>query len=128
MDASPTMISREGCPAHFGGSLPQRALDVLDTNFHANAIRDAECSERYLDGPRFNRLFAEVLFARSDADGAGALTLEQAQDALAFLRRAPKDGTVAAALPIAVPGEYYDEGGGVRLPLCFFFSLYRGCP
>lgn len=116
-----------GLPAHFGGSLPQRALDVLDTNFHANAIRDAECSERYLDGPRFNRLFAEVLFARSDADGAGALTLEQAQDALAFLRRAPKDGTVAAALPIAVPGEYYDEGGGVRLPLCFFFSLYRGC-
>ena len=52
----------------------------------------------YVDAVRFNAIFAEVLFARHDADADGVLSVGEAQAALQFLvkRRRGRRGRVPA--------------------------------
>ena len=59
--------------------LPRRAVPEL---FETLAIGDLAFPHRYVDGRRFNVLFAEVLFKRFDADDDGFLRAAEAQQAL----------------------------------------------
>ena len=67
----------------------------------------------YVDAVRFNAIFAEVLFARHDADADGVLSVGEAQAALQFLVKRG-GAAVAVACP---PGE---EG----VPRGWFGGLY----
>ena len=110
---------------------PAHARDAVPALFEALAIGDLSFAQPYLDGRRFNVLFAEALFARFCDAEAGATHLDHdgAQSALKFLVRPPKDGAPKPDVPFACPAGAYDQATGqLRLPLEWFLSLYRTMP
>ena len=72
--------------------LPAHAHAAIAARFDAVAIGDVAFPQPYIDGSRFNVIFAEALFSRCDADADGRLTYTEAQRALQFLTRPPVDG------------------------------------
>lgn len=120
-----------GLAKEFGAGLPLHATEAIEAFFQTHAIGDLEFPEHYVDGLRFNTLFAEVLFLRFDAGNSGFLSHTQAQNALKFLMRTPTDGSPKPDIPIACPpGECSESAtvGELRVPKQWFGLLYRSMP
>lgn len=105
---------RAGLLTEHGGALPPHALERLSMCWDELAVGDLSFGGGlYVDAVRFNAIFAEVLFARHDADADGVLSVGEAQAALQFLVKRG-GAAVAVACP---PGE---EG----VPRGWFGGLY----
>ena len=100
---------------------PKRTLSPLSHTPTAPPAR------RYVDGRRFSALFGDILFRRYDDDD-GLLGFEQAQQALKWLVRPPKEGGPKPDVPFACPPGTYDASGELRLPRDWFAMLYRAMP
>lgn len=113
------------------------------------AIGDARFAESYVDGQRFNVIYAETLFQAFDSNADGFLSHAEAQAALHFLGQgppmrppteapsdgvsqrqpgtgAPAEGNSPAPLQIACPADATDpETGELRVTPSWFGLLYR---
>ena len=111
------------------GALPAAARTALDELFAASAIGDWSFGERYADKRLFVALYANMLFMRHDADGDGRLTHAEAQAALKFLARPPKDGTPKPDVHFACPADAYDaQTGELRMGREWFWQLFLVLP
>ena len=107
------------------GTLSSRAQDAIPALFDARAEPDeaASAGGKSLKIGVFSRFYAEILFLHFDANGDGALQLEEAQEALKFMVK-PVDG-VKPALTVAFPPEAYTESGELALSKQWFWSIYQ---
>ena len=108
----------------------EAAMAALTQSFEALAIGDPCFDGRYVDGPRFNRLYAEALFMRFDARGRGCLNRTESQAALNFLASASSEAStgVQPDVPFACSPDLYTAEGVLQLPFSWFVTLYRNVP
>ena len=110
-------------------ALPAAARTALEELFAASAIGDWSFGERYVDKRLFVAFYANMLFMRHDADGDGRLTHAEAQAALKFLARPPKDGTPKPDVHFACPTDAYDaQTGELRMGRDWFWQLFLVLP
>ena len=108
-----------------GGTLPPHAKEAITTLFeaHAKEYPGTLMSYKALPSGSFARFYAEILFRKFDANNNGTLQLDEAQEALKFLK--PKSGTDGsrADVHVAFPQSAYVDGE-LRLPWSWFWAMF----
>lgn len=107
-----------------GGTLPAHAKMAISELFEAHAKEYPGTLMKYkaLPSGSFARFYAEILFRKFDANNNGTLQLDEAQEALKFLKPKSGDGSrpdVHVAFP---PSAYVD--GELRLPWSWFWAMF----
>ena len=98
--------------------LTPHAREAVPALWEAYARREEGGSERFLDLPLFNSMYAAMLFASFDASNTGWLSAAEATNALDFMHLREKD--CAYAFPA---GAYVD--GELRLGPDWFWMLFQ---
>jgi Ca2+-binding EF-hand superfamily protein len=109
-----------GCELEFPTMAEHTRAEVVAL-FDAHAMAVAAPVDRGLDLQLFNSAYAAILFSLFDANDDGWLQLEEAREALRFLR---PGGDADAAETFAFPEEAYTPEG-IRLSREWFYSIFQ---
>ena len=114
---------KAGLTGDLGEDMPEHAKAAITELFEKHAKPD-EKNGKSLKSGAFARFYADILFRRFDANNDGTLQLDEAQEALRFLKKKDSSGT-RPAVSIAFPAEAVDkETGAVNLPFSWFWAAY----
>ena len=112
-----------GFDKEFGSDMPTHAKEKVKELFEAHAKPDASGTPHLKSGA-FSRFYAEILFRKFDLNNNGTLQLDEAQEALRFLKKSAEDGNRPAVIA-AFPDDAYDKDTGeLQLKFRWFWSLY----